>query len=297
MSNMERPSTRLRGLLDAPGALVCPAAYDCLSLKLIEAAGFKLAGHGNFNTAASMLGLPDYGLIDMTETLAAVRRMAACVSIPLLADVDDGFGEPVNVARTTREVIRAGAGGMYMEDQVSPKRCPALGGSEVISTEAMLRKLRAAFDVRREDDPDFVIMARTHASRAISFEEGLARGVAYAEAGADIIFVDLGYSEEVYRELERIAEEIGPRAHVLANMTEGVGRPLIATGDLEAMGFKLILYPGTAIASAAGAVRAALQELMEKGTTAGAARSMMNFREIGELLGKEAWDQLDQRLR
>jgi 2-methylisocitrate lyase-like PEP mutase family enzyme len=283
-------------MLDQPGVLVCPVAYDCLSLRIIEETGFKLAAHGNYNTAAPLLGLPDIGLITMTEAVGYARNMAAAVDIPVVADIDDGFGSAINVIRATREVIRAGLAGLYIEDQVSPKRCPALGGNRVIPSDEMLQKLKAVFKVREEQDPDFVVIARTHASRAIGLEEGIERGIAYAQAGADVIFVDLGYSDEVFRELEQIVERIGPYAHVLANMTETVGRPLLTVKELAAMGFKIVYYPGTAIVTAAGALRAVFRELQQRGTTAAFVEQMMPFREIGALMRSEEYAELEESL-
>ena len=281
----ERKSTQLRALLEQPGIFVGLCAYDCLSARLIEEAGFKVVFHGGYNTAAPLLGMPDVGLITMPETVGYARNMAAAVDVPVVCDVDDGFGDIINVIRTTQEVIRSGLAGMYIEDQKFPKKCPALGGNDVIPTECMLHKLRAAVKVRNEEDPDFVLIARTFSGRAVNMDEAIKRGVAYAKEGADVIFVDLCYTDEAVDQLKRIAAEIGPHAHVLANMTETVGRPLLTTKELENMGFKIAYYPITAIITAAGAVKRVLTELKEKGTTKGLAETMMPFAEIGKLMG------------
>ena len=290
----DKKSTRMRALLDRPGIFVGLCAYDCLSARLIERGGFPMVFHGGYNTAAPLLGMPDVGLITMTEMVGYARNMAAAVDVPVVCDVDDGFGDIINVIRTTEEVIRSDLAGMYIEDQQFPKKCPALGGNEVVTTEFMVRKLKAIGKVRREEDPDFVLIARTFAGRAVNMDEAVRRGIAYAEAGADIIFCDLCYTDEAIDQLERIAAEIGPYAHVLANMTETVGRPLLTTERLEQMGFKVAYYPITAMITAAGAVQRMLMELKETGTTKGVEDGMMPFREVGELLGIERVRELEQ---
>jgi 2-methylisocitrate lyase-like PEP mutase family enzyme len=294
MINGKKRSTRLRELLEQPGVIVAPCAYDCLSLRIIERAGFKVALHGGYNTAASFLGMPDIGMLTATEMVNYARNMAAAVDFPVICDVDDGFGDIFNVMRTTREVIRSGLAGMYIEDQVGPKRSPSLGGSNVIPVEAMARKLKTVAKVRAEMDPDFVVIARTHASRAVGLEEGVQRGIAYAQAGADIIFVDPGYSEETIDDLKIVAQRIGPYAHVLANMTETVGRPLLTSDELYHMGFKVVIYPMTALMAAARAVTLVMKELQEKGTTKALVDELMPLKEVAQLTGMDKVRALEQ---
>ena len=291
----KKKSSQFRELLAQPEIIVGLCAYDCVSLRLIEEAGFKVAFHGGYNTAAPLLGMPDAGLLTMTETIGYAGNMAAAVDIPVVCDIDDGFGDIINVTRTTREVIRAGLAGLYMEDQKFPKRCPALGGNKVIPTETMVRKLQAVCEVREQDDPDLVVIARTHASRVIGIEEAVNRGVAYAEAGADIIFVDLCYTDKAIDELKLIAEKVGPHAHLLANMTETVGRPLLTSEQLQKMGFKIAYYPVTAIITAAGALERVLKELKEKGTTKALVDTMMPFEKIGKLMGIDKIREYDKK--
>jgi 2-methylisocitrate lyase-like PEP mutase family enzyme len=291
----EKKSTRFRNMIDQPGIIVGLCAYDCISARLIEEAGFKVVFHGGYNTAAPLLGMPDVGLITMPETVGYARNMAAAVNIPVICDIDDGFGDIINVIRTTNEVIKSDLAGMYIEDQKFPKKCPALGGNEVVSTDFMLRKLRAANQVRQEEDPDFVLIARTFSGRAINMDEAIKRSIAYAQEGADIIFVDLCYTDEAIDQLKRIAAEIGPHAHVLANMTETVGRPLLTTQELEDMGFKIAYYPIAAMITAAGAVQKMLKELKEKGTTKGLVDKMMPFADIGKLMGIDRIQELEKK--
>ena len=289
-----RMSSNLRNQLDSPGIIVAPCAYDCVSAKLIEAAGFKAVLHGNFNGAASLLGVPDVGLITMSESVEQVRRMSETVNIPLICDVDDGYGGVLNIARTTHEVIRAGAAGMYIEDQVAPKRCPSLGGNEVISLEDMVRKLKVVSKVRTDEDPDFVLVARTNAGRVVSLDDAIKRSIAYAEAGADLVFFDPGYTDEVLDEFKAILEQVKPHVHLIANMTENVGRPMLTTEELAAMGFKMVIYPLTLILTVAAAMEEMLAELMAKGTTKALADKMMHVRKLGDLMGMDKVRKLDE---
>ena len=264
----QRKSTRLRELLAAPVPLVAPCAYDCVSARIIERAGFPVIMHGGYNSAASLLGIPDLGLISMTEMIYSARNMAASVATPVMIDVDDGFGDLLNVTRTTSESIRAGLAGLYIEDQDFPKRSPSIGANKVISIPAMTAKIRAIAAVARDEDPDFVIMARTHSSRVAGMADAVERSLAYAEAGADIIFVDLGYSEDVVmEELRIIVEQVAAYVPCAANMTENCGRPLLTTDELFRMGFKVILYPLTALMTAAAALESTFAELNTQGTT------------------------------
>ena len=280
-----RKSTQLRDLLKQPGVLIIPGVYDCISLRIVERVGFKVAWQGGYNSSASFLGMPDVGLLTMTETIECARNMAATVDIPVLCDVDTGFGDINNVMRATREVIRSGLAGMLIEDQVFPKRCPALGGGGVVPMEVMIRKLRAVARVREEEDPDLVVVARTHASLTMGLEEGIKRGIAYAKEGGDIIFVDHGYDEKVIDDLKVMAEEIGPHAHLLANMTENIGRPLLTVEELYGMGFKVAMYGLTAIMAAAAAVTLVMKELQKKGITRALVDRMMPVDEFGRLMG------------
>ena len=184
---MKKKSAVLRKLLKDPGPIVTPCAFDCVSARIVEMAGLPAVMHGGFNTSASLLGLPDVGIITMMEMITAARHMVEAVDIPVIADVDDGFGKNLNVMRTISEAIKSGIAGVYMEDQMLPKRCPSLGGGDVVTTEEMVGKLHAARRIAADEDPDFVIIARTHASLARNFEEGLERGVIYAQEGADLV--------------------------------------------------------------------------------------------------------------
>jgi methylisocitrate lyase len=282
--------TKLRTLLHKPGPIVGPCVYDCISARIAERVGFSLILHGGYNSAASMLGIPDIGLITMSEMMYAARNIACAVGIPVLMDVDDGFGDIPNVIRTTREAIDSGLAGLYIEDQVFPKRSPSIGVNECVSIEDMNLKLKAIVHVKKELDPDFVIVARTHSSRMFGMDDAVRRSIAYAEAGADLIFVDPGYSQEVVEEeFRRIVEEIVPHVPCIANMTENCGRPLYTSTELHDMGFKVIIYPLTAAMTAAAALERVFAELKERGSTKAVVDSMWPPEKFKQMIGASDW--------
>src|SRR5437660_5708433 len=184
-----RATTRLRELLSGPELLVAPGAYDALSARLITQAGFQAVYMTGFGTAASVLGQPDVGLLTMSEMVSRASALAAVVGdVPLIADADTGYGNPINVQRTIHEYERAGVAGLHIEDQVWPKKCGHMEGKQVIPMEEMVQKVRAAVDARQS--PDFVIIARTDANAVNGLEDAIQRGRAYREAGADSVFIE-----------------------------------------------------------------------------------------------------------
>src|ERR1700719_1626339 len=184
-----RNTTRLRDLLAGPDLIVAPGAYDALSARLIAQAGFPAVYMTGFGTAASVLGQPDVGLLTMSEMVGRASALASVIGdIPLIADADTGYGNPINVRRTIREYERAGVAGLHIEDQVWPKKCGHMEGKQVIPMDEMVQKVRAAVDARQ--DPDFVIIARTDANAVYGLDDAMRRGRAYREAGADIVFIE-----------------------------------------------------------------------------------------------------------
>lgn len=285
-----RKSTRLRTLLENPGPIVGPCVYDCISARIAERVGFPLILHGGYNTAASMLGIPDIGLITMSEMIYAAKNIASAVEVPVLMDVDDGFGDIPNVIRTTQEAINSGLAGLYIEDQVFPKRSPSIGINECISIKGMTLKLKAIVHARTDMDPDFVVVARTHSSRVSGMDDAVRRSIAYSEAGADLIFVDPGYSKEIVEgEFRRIVEEIAPYVPCIANMTENCGRPLYTSAELYNMGFKVIIYPLTALMASAAALERVFVELKERGSTKDIVDSLRPQEKLKQIIGLSAW--------
>jgi carboxyvinyl-carboxyphosphonate phosphorylmutase len=254
-----RTTTRLRQMLREPGIIVAPGAYDGFSARLVEAAGFRAVYMTGAGTAASHLGQPDLGLATLTEMATHAAHLASCVSIPLIADADTGYGNALNVVRTVREYERAGVAGLHIEDQVAPKKCGHIAGKQVIAAQEMADKLRAASEYRT--DADFVIIARTDARAVTGLEDAIARANLYAESGADMIFFEAPQSEE---EIARVAREV--KAPLLSNMVAGGKTPPVKVSELERLGYKLVIFPGVAMAAAVTAIEIALERLKQTGT-------------------------------
>jgi 2,3-dimethylmalate lyase len=272
-----RATTRLRQMLAAPGLIVAPGAYDGISARLIEAAGFSAVYMTGAGTAASHLGQPDLGLATLTEMANHAAHLASAVSLPVIADADTGYGNALNAVRTVREYERAGVAGLHMEDQVAPKKCGHIAGKQVVPTKEFAEKIRAAAEHRT--DPDFVIIARTDARAVTSLDDAIDRGNRYAEAGADIIFVE---APQTLDEIHRVAREV--KAPLLANMVQGGRTPRVPTADLERLGFKIAIFPAVCMAAAIPAMERALGLLKAHGTDwhEGPVLSPMDiFRKVG----------------
>ena len=254
-----RASTRLRELLKGPDIVVAPGAYDGFSARLVEAAGFKAAYMTGAGTAASHLGQPDLGLTTLTEMATHAAHLAGCLSIPLIADADTGYGNVLNVVRTVREYERAGVAGLHIEDQVAPKKCGHIAGKQVIPTDEFCDKIRAASEYRT--DPDLLIIARTDARAVTGLDDAIERGNRYAEAGADVIFVEAPQSMD---EVQRIAREV--KAPLLANMVPGGKTPAVKFSDLERLGFRIVIYPAVCMGAAVAAIERSLARLRERET-------------------------------
>ncbi|MDP2627819.1 MAG: isocitrate lyase/PEP mutase family protein [Candidatus Rokubacteria bacterium] len=254
-----RASTRLRELLKGPDIVVAPGAYDGFSARLVEAAGFKAAYMTGAGTAASHLGQPDLGLTTLTEMATHAAHLAGCLSIPLIADADTGYGNVLNVVRTVREYERAGVAGLHIEDQVAPKKCGHIAGKQVIPTNEFCDKIRAASEYRT--DPDLLIIARTDARAVTGLDDAIERGNRYAEAGADVIFVEAPQSMD---EVQRIAREV--KAPLLANMVPGGKTPAVKFSDLERLGFRIVIYPAVCMGAAVAAIERSLARLRERET-------------------------------
>jgi 2-methylisocitrate lyase-like PEP mutase family enzyme len=271
---------RLRALLQKPGIIRSLGAHDVFTARLIELAGLETVFIGGFGTSASMLGLPDVGFLTLTEMADAVRRMAARVAIPVVADGDTGHGDLHNVVRTVREFERAGAAGILIEDQVTPKRCGHFAGKQVVPPEEMELKLRAALEARQ--DPDFVIIARTDARAVEGFEGSVARANRYGAAGADVCFIEAPQSRT---ELERIPREV--KYPLLVNMLSGGVTPILPVAELEKLGYKIVVCPIESLLVTATAVQNLIRTLLAKGRVDLPADQMMTFDQVKEVLGLE----------
>jgi 2,3-dimethylmalate lyase len=253
---------RLRELLRRPGILVTPGAYDCLSARLVEAAGFEIVAVTGAGLTASALGVPDLGLLTMTEVVDRVRAIVDAVNVPVFADCENGFGGPLNVMRTAQMFERAGVAGYFIEDQPQARRCGHFRGKMVVPVEEMVTKIRAAVQAR--ENPDLLIMARTDARTVEGLPAALARARAYAEAGADALFVE---APETKDELAEVAESLADLGLPLkANMAEGGKTPLADADELEAMGYKFAHFPGSCQKVALRAMQAFLGDLRRTGS-------------------------------
>lgn len=271
-------SSNLRRLLERPGIIRSLGAHDVFTALLIEQAGLETVFLGGFGTAASQLGLPDVGLLTLTEMADAVRRMAGRVRIPVVADGDTGHGDLHNVVRTVKEFENAGAAGILLEDQVTPKRCGHFEGKQLIPVEDMVLKLRAAQAARR--DPDFVLVARTDARAVEGIDGAIARACRYGAAGADVCFIEAPAS---LQELERIPREVS--YPLLVNMLTGGATPILPVAELERLGYKIVVCPIESLLVAGRAVQRLIRDLLEKGRVDEAAAGMMTFDEVKDVLG------------
>ncbi len=289
-SRRPSPRARLRELLAAPEPLVAPGAYDALSARLVEQAGFDVVYMTGFGTTASLIGRPDVGLLSGSEMVDNARRIVAAVDVPVIADADTGYGNALNVLRTVQLYEQAGVAGIQLEDQVMPKKCGHMSGKAVIGTDEMVGKLRAAVEARR--DPDFLLIARTDAAQAHGLDEAIDRAHAFAEAGADVLFVEAPTSEE---DIARVATELKGLAPLVFNWAEGGRTPPLSLERIAELGFSLVLYPiGTLLAATAG-IRSLLATLKAEGTPVSALGALPRFEEFTDLIGLPEVQQLEQR--
>jgi 2,3-dimethylmalate lyase len=269
---------QLRKLLNGPGAIRSLGAHDVFTARLVETAGLETVFLGGFGTSASLLGLPDVGFITLSEMADAVRRMALRVSIPVVADGDTGHGDLHNVVRTVREFERAGAAGILLEDQVTPKRCGHFAGKQLIPTGDMVLKLKAALAART--GPDFVIIARTDARAVEGIDGAIERANRYGAAGADVCFIEAPQSRA---ELEQIPRAV--RYPLLVNMLSGGVTPILTVEELGRLGYKILVCPIETLLVAGKAVQRLIEALMTRGRCDLPDSEMMTFAEVKTVLG------------
>ena len=280
---------RLRALLDSGQTIVAPGAFDPLSARLVEEAGFPAVYMTGFGTSAALIGRPDVGLLTMTEMAGNAGRIAACVDIPLIADADTGYGNPLNVIRTVGAYEAAGVAGIHIEDQVAPKKCGHLEGKLVIPAEEMAEKVRAAVEARAQ--PEFVIIARTDARAVEGLERSLQRGRMYREAGADALFIEALTSEAEAEEAVRAF----PGVPLLFNWAEGGKTPPISLDRLKELGYRIVIFPISTLLAATGAMRRILQEIAQAGTPAATMDELPTFAEFVDFIGLPQVREAEQR--
>ncbi len=282
---------QFRQLLGGP-AFIAPGCYDALTALLIEQAGFGCAYISGASIAFTRIGRPDIGLTTLTEVADTVGNIRERIGLPLIVDGDNGFGNALNVQRAVRLLESRGASAIQLEDQTLPKRCGHLDGKTLVSTAEMLGKIRAAQDARA--DADTVIIARTDAVAVDGFEAGLERAHAYAEAGADVLFIEALRDPGQF---ERVGRELGGRVPLLANMVEGGKSPLLSIAELDALGFRLAIFPGAMVRVVGKAATDYLATLQRDGTTRGMLDRMFDFRGINAVIGTDAMLELGERYR
>jgi 2,3-dimethylmalate lyase len=287
MERKPRPSLREQ-LEDKNKIIILPGVFDALSARIAEQVGFEAMFQTGYGSSATMLGMPDFGLLNAGETVDNARRIIRAVSVPVLVDADTGYGNPLNVWRLVRDLESLGAAGIFLEDQVWPKRCGHMVGKDVIPKDEYLPKLKAALEARKSKH--FIIVARTDARAPMDLDEAIERGKAYGKAGADVIFVEAPRSVE---ELKKVADEIG--APLVANMIEDGVTPNLPAHELLKLGYRIAVFPLSALYGATYAMREVLTELKKTGTTKETRKNMVTFRDFNRFVDLGKYTDLEKR--
>lgn len=284
-----KKTTLLRRLLKTEDVVLAPGCFSALSAQLVEQAGFKAIYVSGAAVAGNFLGYPDIGLLALPEILENARNICQVTTLPVICDADTGFGNAINMMRTVREFENAGVAGIQIEDQVMPKKCGHTEGKLLISKAEMVQKVKAAVDARK--DPDFTFVVRTDAIAVNGLEDALDRGLAYQEAGADVVFIEAPRTVE---EMRRICKTF--KAPLLANMVEGGGKtPVLPLKELKEMGYKLVIYPVSAHMAAIKAMQDVLAVLKQDGITKRFADRMVPFQEMFEVVGRSRYMTLEKK--
>lgn len=280
----------IRQALAQRGQLIMPGVYDALSAKIAARTGFEVVFITGYSLSATLLGEPDFGVLTQTEVVGAAQRICSVVDAPVIVDADTGYGNAINVIRTVEDLLRAGASGMFLEDQVWPKRCGHMKGKQVIPLDEQLKKLRAA--VEAKDEQDFFIVARTDARQALGLAEAIKRGIAFKEAGADAVFIE---APETKEEMAEIARKVpGP---LVANMLERGVTPLMGPKELKELGFDLIVWPLAPLYSVAKSLTDVYATLRRDGSTLAILDRLMPFNEFNDIVELDAKYALDAKYR
>jgi methylisocitrate lyase len=286
---MKRDAISLRERLeDTKKIIVLPGVFDALSARVAEQVGFDAMFQTGYGSSAALLGMPDFGFLNAGETLENARRIISAVSAPVLVDADTGYGNPLNVWRLVRDLENLGASGIFLEDQIWPKRCGHMAGKEVISKDDYMPKLRSALEARRSTD--FIIVARTDARAPLGLEEAIERGKAYKKAGADVIFVE---APRTVQELKQVADQID--APLVANMIEDGVTPTLPAQELLKLGYRIAVFPLSALYSATYAMREVLTELKQTGATRRTKKMMVTFKDFNRFVDLKKYMDLEEK--
>jgi 2,3-dimethylmalate lyase len=275
-------------LNDEARFLTLPGVFDALSAKIAEKIGYPAIFQTGYGSAATLLGMPDFGLLHAGETIDNARRIIKAVNIPVIVDIDTGYGNPLNVQRIVQDLEEIGAGGIFLEDQVWPKRCGHMTGKDVIPSQEFVPKLRAAIDARRSRE--FVIVARTDARATLGLQEAIRRGIEYYEVGADVIFVE---APRTLEELREVPSRID--APLVANMIEQGITPTLSSHELKKIGYRIAVFPLSGLYSVTFALRGVFTELMRTGSTKNSRRKMVTFDDFNSLVGLSGYMNLAKK--
>jgi 2-methylisocitrate lyase-like PEP mutase family enzyme len=280
---------KLRELMDKKDIILAPGAYDALSARIVEAVGFDAVYMTGFGTAASLLGYPDVGLVTMSEMVDNARRIVEAVNIPVIADADTGYGNPINVIRTVQAYEDAGVAGIHIEDQVFPKKCGHISGKQVVPKDDMVEKIAAARDAK--GNKDFLIIARTDAIAVEGIESAIERAKEYYKAGADMIFVEAPENIEHIRLVARELKGIP----LLFNWAEGGTTPPVDLNMLRELGFKIVIFPISTLLSATKAMMKVLESIKKDGTPMNVMGELFPFKEFLNFIGLPEVQQLEKK--
>ena len=277
-----------RQIEDKKKIMVLPGVFDALSARIAEKVGFDAIFQTGYGSAATLLGMPDYGFLNAGETIDNARRIIHAVNVPVIVDVDTGYGNPLNVWRLVHDLQSLGAAGIFLEDQIWPKKCGHMAGKEVVSKDDYVLKLKAALEAR--ESRDFIIVARTDARAPLGLDEAIERGKAYHKAGADVIFIEAPRSIE---ELKKIANEIN--APLVANMIEEGLTPNLPAKDLLKMGYRIVVFPLSGLYAATFAIREVFLELKNTGATQEGRKMMVTFKDFNKFIDLQRYAVLEKR--
>ncbi len=283
----QKPSLREQ-LEDSKRIIVLPGVFDALSARIAEQVGFEAMFQTGYGSSAALLGMPDFGFLNAGETVDNARRIIRAVQVPVLVDADTGYGNPLNVWRLVQDLESLGAAGIFLEDQIWPKRCGHMVGKDVIPKDDYLPKLKAALEARKSKD--FIIVARTDARAPLGLEEAIERGKAYRKAGADVVFVEAPRTVE---ELKRVADEID--APLVANMIEDGVTPNLPARDLLKLGYRIAVFPLSGLYSATYAMREVFTELKKTGATSKTRKMMVQFKDFNKFVDLQKYMGLEKR--
>ena len=268
--------------------IVLPGVFDALSAKIAQQVGFEAMFQTGYGSAASLLGLPDFGFLNAGENIENARRIIRAVDVPVIVDVDTGYGNPLTVWKVVNDLIAYGGSGIFLEDQVWPKRCGHMRGKEVIGTDEYIQKLRAA--LAASANKQFTIVARTDARAPLGLDEAIERGKMYYKEGADVVFVEAPQSEDELREIPKKID-----APLLANMIENGVTPTFSASELKTMGYSMVVFPLSGLYSSAFAMTKIFSDLKKNGSTKNSRDIMLDFNEFNELVELSKFMQMEEK--